>query len=144
VISTFHASDMFASRRSGISWEVVIPEWCGILTSLLMWHWLPRVTLIHEFCIPNVPNIPWHLSPIDWATHRLFLLPHVSLLDHGFSLHGFGTSWIQDFCTFISTFDHFRSAEYFLPPFDLSLSWFDDLFLLWNFFPLALLILYFH
>jgi hypothetical protein len=51
--------------------------------------WLSHVTLIHDFHIPNVPTRPWHLSPMDCSTCHICLFRHVSLLDHGFSLHGF-------------------------------------------------------
>jgi hypothetical protein len=57
-------------------------------------EWLPRVTLNHDFLMPNVPTIPSHLSLVDWATYHIFILPHVLLC-------GFSTSWFREFWHFL-------------------------------------------
>jgi len=60
-------------------------------------EWLPHVTLVQYFCMPDVPTRPWHISPAHWAMCHLCLMPHVSLLDHGSTLLGFSASWTWKF-----------------------------------------------
>jgi hypothetical protein len=56
----FDASGILAGRRSWISLEDVVQSdvAADVTVDVALAEWLPRVTLICDFHIPNVPTIP--------------------------------------------------------------------------------------